>query len=371
MASGMRAAAAGPTMDLRPIRASRAAILVPPGCTGDSPPTVAGNVPGATPLTVTRRMLFNMAASVPGVSRVPAVRNFISRRRVGTRGTDSARYCYGVWLRHLLKAYESGIDTHPETIAELGPGDSLGAGLAALLTGASRYFAFDVVEHASSELNVTILHELVSLFRARAPIPDRSEFPRLIPNLADYAFPSHILAEDVMRATLDGARLRKIEESVRTCTSTRSWVQYRAPWFGSEVIEPATADMIFSQAVLEHVDDLPGVYRAMRLWLKSDGLISHAIDFKSHGFAREWNGQWTHSELKWKLIRGKDSWLINREPHSTHLRLLEQEGFRLICHVAGRRPSTVRARDLAARFRNMSEDDLTTADVFLQAVKQR
>ena len=318
-------------------------------------------------MTVKRRMFFHMAALVPGVSDIPAIRNFIAKHRTGTKGTDSARYCYSVWLRHLVKAFESGRDTHPRIIAELGPGDSLGTGIAALLSGASRYYAFDVVEHASTERNVAILHELVALFRSRSAIPDAAEFPNVIPGLESYAFPRHILSDETLNAALEDERVRLIEASLRGRASNDSLIQYRAPWFGSSVIEQGTVDMIFSQAVLEHVDDLPGVYRAMNLWLKPGGIMSHSIDFKSHGMAKEWNGHWTHSDLKWRLIRGKDSWLINREPHSTHLRLLEQAGFRVICHIPGRGASLVNRSALAARFRNMTEDDLTTTHVFLQA----
>ena len=54
-----------------------------------------------------------------------------------TGGTVSARYCYGVWLRHMKMAREAGLDTNPRVVAELGPGDSLGIGLAALLAGAA------------------------------------------------------------------------------------------------------------------------------------------------------------------------------------------------------------------------------------------
>ena len=53
----------------------------------------------------------------------------------GTGGTDSARYCYTIWLRHLSILYKNGFTKIPDTIAELGPGDSIGTGLAGLLSG--------------------------------------------------------------------------------------------------------------------------------------------------------------------------------------------------------------------------------------------
>ena len=129
-------------------------------------------------MTNARRIALNLATLVPGVASIPPVRAYLAKRRTGTRGTDSARYCYTVWMRHLVMASRSGLLTTPRIIAELGPGDSLGTGIAGLLCGASRYYAFDVVEHASTQRNVAILRALVPLFRDRAAIPDAAEFPR-------------------------------------------------------------------------------------------------------------------------------------------------------------------------------------------------
>ena len=39
-----------------------------------------------------------------------------------TGGTTSARYCYSVWLRHMKKAAQAGLNTNPKVVAELGPG---------------------------------------------------------------------------------------------------------------------------------------------------------------------------------------------------------------------------------------------------------
>ena len=55
---------------------------------------------------------------------VPAVeKRFVK----STRGTNSARYCYSVWLRHLVMAHENKLASAnvpvPAVVAELGPGD--------------------------------------------------------------------------------------------------------------------------------------------------------------------------------------------------------------------------------------------------------
>ena len=77
------------------------------------------------------------------------------RKRVG-RGTESARYCYSAWMRHMVMASQAGLNAHPEIVAELGPGRSLGMGLAALAAGCRQYCAFDVVRHANLDLNAEL-----------------------------------------------------------------------------------------------------------------------------------------------------------------------------------------------------------------------
>ena len=102
-----------------------------------------------------------MATFIPGVAALACG---------GSGGTDSSRYCYAVWLRHLMKLAEAGIDTGFADVAELGPGDSLGVGLCAVLTGADRYFAFDAKAHAHKETNLQTLGRLVELLARQEEI---------------------------------------------------------------------------------------------------------------------------------------------------------------------------------------------------------
>jgi hypothetical protein len=91
-------------------------------------------------------------------------------------------------------------------------------------------------------------------------------------------------------------------------------VRYAVPWWASDVVEPGSVEMIFSQAVLEHVDDLRGTYAAMASWSTPTGFLSHEIDFRSHGLARDWDDHWTIPDRQWRVIRGRRPYLINRAP---------------------------------------------------------
>jgi len=125
------------------------------------------------------------------------------------------------------------------------------------------------------------------LFEQRTPIPHGDEFPEIKPRVDSHDFPSHILPEDWLRLALNGDRIARIRRSISDPNVEDAPIKYVVPWFGADVIQFASVDMILSQAVLEHVDDLSGAYRAMATWLKPDGFLSHQIDFRCHATASE------------------------------------------------------------------------------------
>ncbi len=308
-----------------------------------------------------KHLLYGIATFVPGLMHL---------RAKGTGGTDSARYCYSVWLRYLVMAEQNRLNTNPKTVAELGPGDSIGIGLAALISGCDKYLAFDVVEHANIKRNLSIFNELVTLFENKTPIPGDDEWPKVIPKLEDYRFPSDILDDDRLHKALHKSRIDRIRNSIIGVGTSGSMIEYKAPWHDDDILSPESVDIIYSQAVLEHVDDLTHTYNTMHSWLNPTGYIAHTIDFKSHGFANKWNGHWTYSDFLWKLLRGKRPYLLNREPYSTHEQLINNAGFRLRSCTKTSSESHLTTKQLAPRFRSMSQDDLVTSAVFIQAVKR-
>ena len=295
-----------------------------------------------------------LATYVPGMAA-------LHRRVTRTGGTDSARYCYAVWLRHLVMGHQSGESTRPPfRVAELGPGDSIGIGLAALLCGADRYYGLDALPLANLRRNLGVFDELVELFRARTPIPGDAEFPGVRPKLRSYEYPDALLTRP------DESRIARIRRSIEDPVNPDSMIRYIAPWWSPEVVEPGGVNMIFSQAVLEHMDNLEAAYSSMRAWLAPGGWLSHQIDFRSHGTAREWNGHWSYGDRTWRLLRGRREFLINREPLSTHLRLLREAGFTVVYQEVTNGPALGR-RQLAPRFASISDGDLTTSGAFILA----
>src|SRR5262249_7360716 len=184
-------------------------------------------------------------------------------------GTDSAAYCYSVWLRHLSVAHKYGLQQIPDVVAELGPGNSIGIGLAALISGASKYFALDTVRYSNAERNISVFDELVELFRKKRDIPDEAEFPEVNPRLQSYKFPSAILSNQWLDQCLATDRIESIRKAILQQDDTNPiQIRYFAPWYDSNVINDNSIVMLYSQAVLEHVEDLNEAYSAIYRWLK-------------------------------------------------------------------------------------------------------
>src|SRR5712692_896358 len=85
-------------------------------------------------------------------------------RHASTGGTDNPRYCYSVWLRHLVTLVPHGFHIKGARIGEFGPGDSVGTGLAALLSGAEHYVGLDLLPLSARANLESILDHLVRLY---------------------------------------------------------------------------------------------------------------------------------------------------------------------------------------------------------------
>jgi len=287
---------------------------------------------------------------------------------IGTGGTVSAQYCYSVYLRHLVMASKHGLATAPRTVVELGPGDSIGIGLMAVLTGVEEYYALDTVRHASSETNLLVFDELINLLSAQVPIPCDGQFSEILPELDDYGFPSDILTGTRLTQTLAPERLKRLR-SLLTESLPRRTICYLVPIARIREISGNSVDLIISQAVLEHVDHLEEIYAECFRILRPGGFMSHQIDLRCHDTASEWNGHWKYSELTWRLMRGGRPWFINRQPCSAHISMAKQVGFTICAEIKQSSSPGILREQLAGRFKALSDRDLLTAGIFLLASK--
>ncbi len=283
-------------------------------------------------------------------------------------GSIESRYCYSVWLRHLRVAEDVGLQHVPTVVAELGPGLSLGVGLAALLSGARRYLALDVARDAKVEQNLACIGELVQLYAARTPIPDAQSYPEVMPRLENYSWPR--LLQGNAGATTE--RITEVRSAVEQLGANASSgiLDYVVPWTSDSITEPASVDFMLAQAVMEHVDDAVASYQAIARWIRPGGYFSAAIDFRSHGLTRAWNGHWAYSAEQWRTVMGKRRWGLNRLAWSHHRQALNAVGFECRLVQVDRRPSGLAPQDLAPEFTSLSDDDLTSAGVYVLAVRR-
>ncbi len=285
---------------------------------------------------------------------------------IAAGATGNARYCYAVWMRHLtyLSKYNGG--KVPVNVAELGPGDSIGVGLAALLSGAESYVALDVIKYWDNNRNIRILDELLVLFRKREEIPDNSEFPILQPVPENFDFPALVITNEILKTSLDPERIAKIRsELLNPGNEGNTFIRYKIPWHDKGIIEPGTVDFILSHTVLQHIDGIENTYTAMQAWLKPSGFMAHLIDFKSMGFTKKWNAHWTLSDWEWRMLVGGRKFSINREPHSKHIELHNQNCFNILFLKIEHKANELKRNQLAKRFSSLSDDDLSTSGSYI------
>jgi hypothetical protein len=279
-------------------------------------------------------------------------------------GPGTTEIIYSRFLRFLRHHHAAVSDPPiPKVIAELGPGSSLGFGLAALIAGSQRYYAFDLVKQFSSHKNLRVFDELVALFRARTPIPNDGWCARIFPFTDDLDFPDDILSSNALSEALAPERIARLRRDLQE--QTGEFIQYFAPWQDHVLDAAQKPDWIVSNSVLEHVDDLDGTYRSFGAWSKVGTVMCHSIDYSSHSLTTGWNEHWRIGEPLWTLARGKRYYFINRVPNSEHLAYLKTYGFSLLDSRKLRRVDGFAREEFVGPFRAISAADASTHLAFL------
>ncbi|MDY0027374.1 MAG: class I SAM-dependent methyltransferase, partial [Lentimicrobium sp.] len=192
-------------------------------------------------------------------------------------------------------------------------------------------------------------------------IPGNGEFPLLKPVLEDHSFPHNILTDQLLKEAMSPERLQMIRKELQSPTSHRNeFIQYKVPWHGEDVIVPYAIDFIFSHVVLQHIDEIEEAAVTMDHWLKPGGFVSHIIDYRSLGYTKAWNGHWTIPDWEWKIMVGGRKFSVNRNPHSYYIDLFKKNQLKLLYVSKDTLPNDLSRNNLAQKFRNISDDDLST-----------
>jgi SAM-dependent methyltransferase len=301
-------------------------------------------------------MTFRLKPLLGGLatSIVPSLADKLGRRN---QPRVTAEYYYTVWMRHVCTAAHFQSWNAPHTVLEIGPGVALGTGMAALLSGVQRYIAYDATPLLSTGFDEQIWQDLIALFRQQKPF---AESDRIVPSTS---FPSELFPREQLARALSDERLARVRHSIAQRTDLIGY------WNDLNSLPACKIDYVFSHSVLEHVADLEATYRAMWRILRPGGVMTHSIDFSSHGTSREWNGHWTVPDVVWEWMQGNRRYFLNREPASTHRALLEQVGFEVMGFHLTPLASSLARNDLTTRFRHLSESDLTSVSAFVVARK--
>lgn len=285
----------------------------------------------------------------------------------------SAEGSYGIWLKHLVFTRAHRARAVPRIVVEVGPGHSLGAGLAALICGAQHYVALDVIPFAGMDSVLSTFDRLVELFSARARPVNAGGFPPYAHALDAAGFPHQTLEREHLQAMLDPARMTSLradlEHFIAQGGRSSRHVSYLAPWQLGDVPYRGEADFVFSHTVLQYVDSIDDMWRAMGQMLCRGGVCSHQISFDSQGISRQWNGHWSYPEPLWRIALGRKRFLLNREPLSRHVRAAQSNALQVVEKLQNRDTSGITRGALAAKWRDLGDDDLTTRGVLLVAQK--
>ncbi len=301
---------------------------------------------------------------MPGINLIRSLR---------TRGSNESRYCYSVWLRHYIFLNSYG-NFRPQQMAELGPGDSIGVSLAALLCGVEKIYAFDVNNTIDVNQNIKIFDDLVQMFNNREEIPSKNEYPYLSPAIENHEFPHDLINDSILEQSLNPSRIAEIREEIMQLNSSEfngKYIFYKAPWDINNAELYGKIDLIISQAVLEHVLNLENTYKEMYNFLRIGGRMSHQIDFKCHGTSSYWNGHRFYRDKEWSFVNDVEGPAINRTTYLDHLKISENLGFTTKCTKLIKRDDGLAYEHFKDLFpeSKITNDEFVTSGMFLISEK--
>ncbi len=235
---------------------------------------------------------------------------------------DSAAYAIAVFDSHVERAGLNG-RLRDRQILELGPGDSLATALIAAAHGA-RAILVDTGPYVRSDIGP--YHDLQRALAARG---------LRAPDVSACASITQILERCGARYLTDGLA-------------------------GFRTIGDASIDLIFSQAVLEHVrcNDFLATLRECRRVLGSGGICSHQIDLRDH-----LGGSLNHLRFSQKVWESeffaRSGFYTNRIRHARMVQLFEQAEFSVECTDMQRWDALpTPRRKLSSEFADVPDDEL-------------
>jgi len=228
------------------------------------------------------------------ISYIPVLKSIIPL--IGTGGSNDAEYCLRIYSKHKDILITNGCVFPFGKIGEIGPGDSVGIGLCALVDGAVSYYGLDAIAHTNIHTNLQIFQELIDIY-------------------------------EIENIDIDDKIKEELLWDIQNMNMLKSKIKYYAPWWNKDNIVNDSLDVIISTAVMEHVLPLKETYKRIFEWIKPGGFCSHIIDYGAHEFSDYWYDHWYYSDFLWKILMHGRKYPISRMSHSYHMDCIEKAGF--------------------------------------------
>ena len=289
--------------------------------------------------------LFTLGICLLSVNKLRrAIIGYASPRTFSPKEIErSATYCVDVvkkWEKTLINYHGNPRPFIGQNVLELGPGPDLGTGIVLLALGAKSYTAVDKNR----------------LIRRMPP----EFYDKLLNCLKE--FPGY-------------SRAKLIAENLRKGHFGDDFQYIQDPTFALQMLCEKKFNVIVSQAVLEHIVDIRGVFEVLYNRLMPGAVMAHLVDLGTHtGLIRELDplNFLRYSDKVWSLLKFSGS--PNRLRMSEYKEILNPIGFANV----ETRPSKVMDEKymgkvishFAEKFRKYSKEDLRVKSFYLLATKK-
>ena len=286
------------------------------------------------------------------------IRSILKPDKNETGGTVDADYCYSLFLRTFNYSKITNKNKIPQYVLEVGCGDSNVVALLWLLVGAKKVVSIDAYEYLNK-------NKILKVFEKASKILIDKSFCQLglNPKLNIDVYENLWKLID-SREKLLSRREMIINEIKRFINNEKVTLFSYNPNYTIKTKFNFKFNLIFSQAVFEHVRDPEKVFNFLHKNLDKKGIIYTSIDFKSHGVSTLKNGHYLLTENQYNKISSPFVFrYINRLPPSWFRKLLNKK----YCLISEKKVITKSYIKLnQVPIPNITEEDLlVTSSVFI------
>ncbi len=266
------------------------------------------------------------------ITFIPFANSYINirKRKKNNHSGSNALFCYTLWMKIITFLHNSNCPIKFESIAEIGPGGFLGLGFCALLTGSEKYTILEIEKNFNSNKNLQLFEEILSLFKENTSVPSYHQFEQINIKTDNFEYYNQIIDQSELNKYMSIERINKIRDSISASGSNLIECNFNWEQNPHVLID---FDMVFSRAVMEHVNSPEIVYKNIGSILKSDGIMLHDIEFHSHGITKSWHGHNDINDFVWSIIKGKRNYFQNRLNYNEHCLLMKKNNFKRINEI--------------------------------------